>query len=176
MPLITARPETKLILLLLASLATSCSVLSPPRAPSKIPRDFKVTASSYAILTGLRQTVQINATGEAQLETEEGGQVAARPLPKVKASLLRRIIAAAEKVDFFTLRASYSSTVTDGQFHTLEITLDGQTHKVEVEALRQVIRESSDVRRFAKVWLTVVEATPGDQPAANGDGQSAPSY
>ena len=65
--------EIKIMLSLLALLSLSCSTASQ-KAPPAIPADFEVKASSYAIPTGLKQTVSINSTGQAQLETEDRGQ------------------------------------------------------------------------------------------------------
>jgi hypothetical protein len=153
----------RVTILLIVALSLSCSNCQAKREAVAIPEDFEVTASSYTATGSVKQTVYINARGTAYLETTQGDQVTKTRLPKVSRHSLRQIITMVGRVKFFGLRSTYySQRLTDGQFHSIEITLDGRMHKVEVEAMRQLIRESSDVQRFAKVWLAIVAATPNE--------------
>ncbi len=155
-------------ILLITLLSLSCSNCQANRETAAIPEDFEVTASSYTATGSIKQSVYINAKGTAYLETTEGDQVTKTRLPEVSRQSLRLIITMVGKVKFFGLRPTYySQKLTDGQFHSIEITLGGRMHKVKVEAMRQLIRESSEVQRFAKVWLAIVAATPNEMSQRN---------
>ena len=126
----------------------------------RIPADFQIELfyGPGLISTWKPWKETIRADGNVTRETgysfekkEESSSLA----PRTVRSLYQTV----EAVDFFALDSRFRASVTDNPILILKITRDGKTHEVSVYAY-DLLKSNPQVRRFARLWSEVLEATP----------------
>jgi len=148
---------------------------------ASIPHDFRVVAhfgSGYIPLLPDDPAngkigawyVRLDGRGVGKIEVFRNS-----PGKKTKSSVryspseLSRIVDTVRTSRFFQLPRFMDAGVTDTANYSLEVTMDGKTHRVRVASPR-ALRDKSQLNRFIAVWIAVCQKMPSQlDDGATGD-------
>jgi hypothetical protein len=160
---------------LLLGLACSPPMAGPSADTTPVPTDFKLSARYSPGYSNWKPwSAVITADGKVWQDIQLSRNGKDRPIQKpflLTTNDLQQLVAVARASQFEKLKTNYSYPVTDMPELTLELTLEGGSHKVVVYA-PDILMENQDVKkdvkkeviRFLRLWNELLKKVPSPNP------------